>query len=238
MSRHALLVTLIAVCLSCKPAPKQTAKPAAGPQVRATVVTIRTTVDKTNVDHQLVIAGDKARFTGEYDVWRLYDLKANTVTFVDDVARTMRTQPLQKILDDQRARNAASLGGNVPRARIERTTTSKVLHGTTARQAVIVSGTYRRELWLAEHPSIPRGLFAMMHASDPATSPLAPMMKAVDEELSAERGFPLEDRATLGNQRIAERSVTSIAQRDVPQALVTLPKGYKDVTPVARNPQR
>jgi len=237
VSRHALVLTLIAVCLSCKPAPKQPAKPA-GPQVRAVVVTVRTTVDRTNVDHQLVIAGDRARFTGELDVWRLYDLQANTVTFVDDVARTIRREPLQSILQTRRSRNAAPLGAQFPRARIERTATTKALHGVIARQAVIEAGGYRRELWLAEHPSIPRGLFALMHASDTAVSPLAPMMRAVDEALAVERGFPLEDRATLGNQRIAERSVTSIVQREVPEALLTLPKGYRDVTPVARNPQR
>jgi hypothetical protein len=238
VSRHARILFLIAVCLSCKPAPKQPAKPAAGPQVRATVVTIRTTIDNTSVDHALVIARDKVRFTGENDLWRLYDPKAGTVVFVDDVARTIRSEPLAAIAARRRSTNAADLGAHFPSARIQRTTNTKLLHSAVAREAVIESGAYRRQLWLAEHPAIPRGLFAMMHISDSTTSPLAPMMRAVDETLGSERGFPLADRATIGDQVIAERTVTSIVQKDVPEALVTLPKGYRDVTPVARNPQR
>lgn len=235
MSRNALLLTLIAVCISCKPAPKPTAKkPAAGPQVRATVVTLRSTIEKTSVDHQLVIAGSKVRFTGENDLWRLYDTKAGTVTFVDDVAKTYRTETLEAVTARRRTTNAAALGPQFPRARIERTSKTNVLHGATAHQTVIASGSYRRELWMAEHPAIPRGLFAMIHASDTTTSPLAPMMSAVDEAMSKERGFPLSDVSTLNGQPVAERNVTAIAQRDVPEALVTVPKDYKDVSPVEK----
>ena len=235
-----LLLLLVAVCLACKPAQEQPpAKPsAAGPQVRATVVTIRTTVGEKTHDHTLVIAGNRARNTGEQDTWRLYDTKANTVTFVDDVERTLRTEPLSAIAARRRTANAANISAQFPRARLVRTKETKPLHGATARAVAIESGTYRRELWLAEHPSIPRGLFAMMHASDPTTSPLAPMMSAVDQALADERGFPLVDKATMGGRVVVERTVTGIVQRDVPEALLELPKGYKDTTPVARNPQR
>lgn len=235
------LLVLLAVCISCKPAPppQQSAKPsAAGPQVRATVVTIRTTVGDKTHDHTLLIAGNRARNTGEQDTWRLYDTKANTVTFVDDVERTIRTEPLSAIAARRRTANAAAIPPQFPRARLVRTNETKPLHGTTGRKAVIESGTYRRELWLAEHPSIPRGLFAMMHASETPASPLAPMMSAVDHALANERGFPLIDRATVDGKVVVERTVTGIAQRDVAEALLALPKDYKDTTPVARNPQR
>jgi hypothetical protein len=227
-----LLVLLFAVCISCKPAAPPPPKPAAaGPQQRATVVTIRTTVDKKTFDHALVIAGDRARFTGENDTWRLFDTKANTVTFVDDVERTIRTEPLTAIAARRRAANTTAIAEAYPRARLMRTNQTKPLHGATAHAAVIESGQYRRELWLAEHPSIPRGLFAMMHASEKQSSPLAPMMNAVDEALAAERGFPLLERATLNDKVLIQREVTAIAQREVPQTMLALPKGYKDVTP-------
>ncbi|HVE72049.1 MAG TPA: hypothetical protein VNI54_11835 [Thermoanaerobaculia bacterium] len=234
-----VLLVLLAVCISCKPAPQKPAKPAAaGPQVRATVVTIRTTVEKRTVDHSLIIARNRVRFTGENDTWRVYDTKANTVTFVDDVAKTTLTEPLTSILAKRRAANAAAIPFELPRARLVRSKETQSLHGTTVRATVIESGAYKRELWLAEHPAIPRGLFAMMHASEKQSSPFAPMMSAVDQGLLAERGFPLLDRTTLGSDVIVERAVTGIAQREVPEVLVALPKGYKDVTPVARNPQR
>jgi hypothetical protein len=242
VSRYAPLLLLVAVCISCKPAqqpPPQPAKPsAAGPQVRATVITIRTTAGERTIEHTLLIAGSRVRNTGEHDVWRLYDTKANTITFVDDVERTIRTEPLHAIAARRRTANAAAIPPQFPRARLVRTNQTKPLQGATARAAVIESGDYRRELWLAEHPSIPRGLFAMMHVSDTTVSPLAPMMGAVDQALAAERGFPLVDRSTLKDKVVVERAVTGIAQRDVPQALFALPKGYKDTSPVARNPQR
>jgi hypothetical protein len=238
VNRHARLLLLIAVCVSCKPAQQQQpAKPtSAGPQVRATVVAVRTTVEpeKKTYEHTLVIAGNRVRNTGEHDVWRLYDLKASTVTFVDDVEKTIRTEPLGEIVGKRRTTNAAALPAHFRPALIARGGQEKPLHGATARQVVIASGGYRRELWMAEHPSIPRGLFAMMYASDNPSSPLAPMMRDVDQALFGERGFPLVDRTEVpvGNTKlIVERAVTGFTQRQVPESLLALPKGYKDLTP-------
>lgn len=235
--RHLAILLAVTVCISCKPAPQQPSakKSAAGPQVRATVVTIRTTVapDKS-FDHTLVIAGDRARSTGEQDTWRLFDTKADTVTFVDDVEKTIRTEALASIVKTRGATLAAALPEHYPRAKLTRTSERKAFLGANARQVVIQSGAYRRELWLGEHPQIPRGLFAMMHASDAPSSPLAPMMRAVDEALVKERGFPLSDHTEvpLGNDKlIVERTVTGIVQREVPESVLALPKDYKDVTP-------
>ena len=204
--------------------------------MRATVVTIRTTVapDSKTFDDTLVIAGDRARSTGEHDTWRLFDTKADTVTYVDDVEKTIRTEPLASIVKTRGATLAAALPAHYPRAKLARTKERKTLLGANAQQVVIQSGDYRRELWLGEHPQIPRGLFAMMHASDTPSSPLAPMMRAVDEVLMRERGFPLSDRTEvpLGNTKlVVERTVTGIAQKEIPETLLALPKDYKDLTP-------
>jgi len=228
----------VAVCVSCKPAQQQPSanKPAAAePQVRATVVTIRTTTtpDKS-FDHTIVIAGDRARSTGEHETWRLFDTKADTVTYVDDAEKTIRTEALASIVKTRGATLAAALPAHFPRAKLARTKERKTFLGANAQQLVIESGAYRRELWLGEHPQIPRGLFAMMHASDTPSSPLAPMMRAVDEVLVRERGFPLSDRTEvpLGNDKlVVERTVTGIVQREVPETLLALPKDYKDLTP-------
>lgn len=224
--------------MSCKPArqqPSAKTSDAAGPQVRATVVTIRTTIapDKS-FNQTLVIAGDRARSTGEHETWRLFDTKADTVTFVDDVEKTFRTEPFASIVKTRGATLAAALPAHYPRAKLVRTSERKTFLGANAQQVVIQSGAYRRELWLGEHPQIPRGLFAMMHASDTPSSPLAPMMRAVDEVLVRERGFPLSDRTEvpLGNGKlVVERTVTGIVQKEVPESLLALPKDYRDVTP-------
>lgn len=234
--RVALLLS-IAIFSACKPAPPQPAAPkAVGPTVRATVVTIRTTM-KPQAQTQtrtLVITGDRVRDTGERDVWRLFDTKANTVTFVDEIARTVRTEPLNTIIAQRRAITANGLPPHYPRVRVVRPGTKRPMQGVTAELMVIESGAYKRELWLAEHSAIPRGLFAMMYASDPPTLPLAPMMRAVDEALIDTQGFPLADHAEVPVSKdtlIVDRVVVGIATRDVPEALVTIPKGYREIRP-------
>jgi hypothetical protein len=239
MSRYALTVVAVLVCLSCKQqAPQQQTKKsaAAGPQTRATVVTIRTTVtpgDKT-LNQTLVIANDRARNTSEIDAWRLFDTKAETITFVDDVAKTIRIEKMDDAAKRHRAALAGAIPPHYPRLRASRTGTKKPLQGVSAEQFVVQHGGYKRELWVAEHPSIPRGLFAMMQASERPASPLAPMMRGVDEALLATRGFPLVDRTEVayGNQKmVIERAVVSIEQRDVAEAALAAPRGYEDVTP-------
>ena len=235
ISRFVLLLSVAIFC-ACKPA---TSKPAAtkpvGPTVRATVVTIRTTMKPENrtQTRAIVIVGDRARDTGEHEVWRLFDTKASTVTFVDDIARTFRTEALKTLLDQRRVITTGQLPAHYPRARLDRPGTKRPMHGVTAEAIAIESGAYKRELWFGEHPAIPRGLFAMMYASQPPTQPLAPMMRAVDEALLATAGFPLADHAEVpvsNDKLIVDRTVIGIAQRDVPEALVAIPKGYRDVT--------
>jgi hypothetical protein len=232
--RVALLLS-IAIFSACKPAPPQPAAPkAAGPTVRATVVTIRTTMkpEARTQTRTIVIAGDKARDTGEHDVWRLFDTKANTVTFVDEIARTVRTESLKTIVAQRRAVTANGLPPHYPRVRLVRPGTKRPMQGVTAELLVIESGAYKRELWLGEHPAIPDGLFAMMYASDPPTLPLAPMMRTVDDALIATRGFPFADHAEVPVSKdtlIVDRTVVGITTRDMPETLVAIPKGFREI---------
>jgi hypothetical protein len=71
-----------------------------------------------------------------------------------------------------------------------------------------------------------------MHASEPVTSPLAPMMRAVDDALFDLKEFPLLDHAEMpyGKRKlIIDRAVVGITQREVPEMLVTVPKGYREL---------
>lgn len=229
------LVLVLAIVVACKQQPKQVTKPgAAGPQSAATVVSVRTTAGDKSTEHQIVIAGGRARNMNEVDLWRIFDTKAKTVTYVDDVEKTIRTESLDAILRNRRATLAGSLPAHFPRAAIKRGTTKPIL-GVNATEHVITAGAYRRELWMAEHPAIPGDLFAMMHASDAPSSPRSmPMVRAVEEELMRVKGFPLVDRTELpyGKKRLAvEHAVTGIASRQVPEAMLSAPKDYRDLTP-------
>lgn len=239
MSYRRLVIVLAVVCVSCKqPARPQAGRPAAagGPQIEATVVTIRTTVQPggSTQDHTLIIAGDRARSTSERDVWRVFDTGASTVTTVDEISRTVRTEPLPVLMRRRRTAANSALPAHYPRLRMQKTGEKRPILGATAEQSVIRSGEYRRELWLADHPSIPDGLFAMMIASEPPSSPLAPMTRAIDEALMSTKEFPLLDRAEVPLEKeklIVERTVTAIARRRVPEAMLTPPRAYLDLTP-------
>jgi len=243
VNRRTLVLLLALVCAGCKQqAPQQKAPPAAGPQLRATVVTIRTTLepDRKTLLHTLVIGGGRARSTDEQDQWRLFDMKAKTVTFVDDIAKTARTESLDSLLKKHRERLAEPLPPHYPRAYVKRTGEKRTMQGVTAEETRIDVGGYRRELWLAEHRAIPGGLFAMMQASDGPSSPLAPMMRAADDVLTRTPGFPLLDRGevTIGDKkRVTDREVVGIAERNVPQALLSVPAGYRDLTPKPAAPK-
>jgi hypothetical protein len=228
---------LVATSIACKPALQEPARPAdGGPRVRATVVTIQavTEPEKKTFTRTIVIAGDRVRDTGELDVWRLYDTKAKTITWVDDVAKTIRTEPFASVLEKRRGAVATALPAYYPRATFTRTKERRTLQGVLAAQAVIEAGSYRRELWLGTHQAIPAELFAMMHLSEPPSTPLAPMMRAVDEAIATTRGFPLADRLSIpmrSGNLVVERTVTAIAQQEVLESVLTLPKAYRDVTP-------
>ena len=230
------LVLVLAIFIACKQAPTQETKPgsATGPQLAATVIAVRTTIGDKSTNHEVVIANGRARSTNEADVWRLFDTKANTVTFVDDVEKTIRVEPLETILTNRRATLAGTLPSHYPQATIKRGGTKPIL-GVNATQHVITAGAYRRELWIAEHRAVPEELFAMMHASDaPSSARMMPMVRDVEEELLRAKGFPLVDRTELpyGKKKmVVERTVTGIASRQVPEAMLTIPREYRDVTP-------
>lgn len=240
--RATAVVLLFIACN--KPAPKPPRQTAgAGPQVRATVVTIRTTLQPANrnITHTVVIGESMARSTDEADTWRLYDLRQNRVTFVDDIERTIRTLSLESLIAARRAQLRRPSDREVPRAEYEATDQQRQILQVDARQSVIRLGGYTRELWFAEHPAIPNHLFAMMHASDPPSTRLAAIISGPDDALLAVRAFPLAERAELpyGNQKmVVDRLVTAIEQKNVPASMLEVPKDYKDLTkaPAASRP--
>lgn len=219
--RFLLLVLLCAACN--KPQAPKTSQPAApaGPSVRATVVTIRTTIQPGNrqLTHTLSIANGRARAGNEVDSWRLYDVEHNAVTYVDDLAHTYRTVPMAKLLATRKQALAGAVPDMLPRATMAATGAKKTLQGVEAREYVITMGGYQRHLWIATHSAIPPQLFAMMQASDEVVSPLAATTRAADDVMTTLRGFPLADHAELqigDKTMVVDREVISIEQRDVP----------------------
>lgn len=206
------------------------------PSVEATVVTIQTTIQPENrtYAHSLVIGTDRARSGDEVDGWRLFDFVNGRVTFVDDVARTYRIESVASLRDALQKSMSQDLAAGIPRVAVVRTGARRVIQGADATQIVFRSGSYVRELWIANQPAIPPGLFAMMAASAPPTSSLAPMMKNAEEALLVSVGFPLADHAeiTYGDKKLSvDHTVVRIEKRAVPQSWLNVSSSYQDVTP-------
>ena len=191
------------------------------PQVRATVVTIVTTIQPANktFSHSLAIANNRARSGDELDEWRLFDLKANTVTFISSVNKSVRTLPVAQLAKQRQTANAGALPSYIPHTEVT----------NAGGKIVIRAGGYTRTLTIAQNASIPPQLFSMMIASDPMTSPFAPMTKSVDEALLNVRGFPMSDHAEIaidGKKLVVDRNVVKVEQKDVDASWLEVPAGY------------
>lgn len=235
MTRRILVLLLAAVVAACDRSPRPGPSAASGPQVPAVVVTIRTTLQPQNRVQQraIVIVGERARDTSERDVWRIVDTKERSVTFVDDVAKTHRTERLASLVDKRKKVDAQALASFFPRAKVRTSAAVRRIEGRDARETAIEAGGYTRSLWFSTVDGIPAELFAMFQVSEPQSSPLAPMMREADEALQATRGFPLLDQATFtaGEEKYAvEHRVVSIERKPVAQSLFEIPRGYRDLT--------
>jgi hypothetical protein len=235
--RQRIIACALAVATSCREVARvsRTAEAVREPQVRATVVTLQTTIQPLNETfvHVLAIAGGRARCSQEIDSWRLIDLNRNSVTFVDDIAKTYRVESFASLFATRRAAMLETLPDGTPHARVGATGAKRMIHGLTASQLAVRLGGYQRDLWIANHPALPPQLFTIMSLTQPVTTPLAPAMKALDDELLNLRGFALEDHAELpyGNTRmIVDTMVLKIEQRDVPQSWLNVSANYRDVT--------
>lgn len=230
------LITIVAIALAigCQE-PKQAVSHAGEPQVRATVVTIRTTIQPSNRNyvHALMIANGLARSGDEVDAWRLFDLKKQQVTFVDDITKTYRTSSLDAVTKEHRDAYAKPPAPELPVAQWIASGEKKTISGFEATKSMVKMGGYQRELWIAEKSPIPAELFAFMRASDPAPSPIAGVARAVDEAMLNIRGFPVADHAELpfdNKKLVVDRTVVKVEQKDVPASWFRVPIGYRNAT--------
>ena len=227
-----------------KPVQQPQARPTANaePQVRATVVTVQTTLQpaKKTLTHQIVIAGERVRSMDDIDRWRLIDLRQNTVTFVDDITRSYRTESLAALVNKRRQAMAEEAPRGVRPAEFISTGAQRVMQNVPTSQSVIRAGGYQRQLWMANHPALPANLFSVLYASEPIRSRYAPVLKNVDAALINLRGFPFVDHAELpyGKAKLViDRTVTSIEQRDIPAKWLNVNPRYTEVKePAAGRP--
>ncbi len=238
---EAFATVILLLSVACEPIAPRLNKKAGppipgGPQVLATVITIRTTLQPENktTTSTIVIGNNLARQAEEVGTWRLFDFKRDRVAFVDDMAKAYRYESLQSL--EQRHADAAlqPMADGMPHAEYLITGARRPILGVEASQAIVKLGGYQRELWFGEHPAIPPDLFALIQASE-LPGPASPIVGKSNEGLLAMRGFPLVDHAEVPfgkNKIVVDRAVVSIARRNVPESLLVIPAAYREIKPV------
>lgn len=236
-ARRKWLAALIVFLAACNRPSVKPARPAASePKIHAIIVTIQTTMPPSPKPwtHTIVIANDRARSSDEVDEWRLFDFKEKSVTFVDDLSKTYRKLSFADVEATHRASLSQPLPEGMPRAQFVVGDAQKTLQGVVAKQSMIRIGAYQRELWIASHPLIPQGLFAIMQASEPVSSPLAGVMHQADEALIEVKGFPMSDHAELPYEKrklVVDNIVVKIENSEVAASWLKVDGSYKEVAP-------
>ena len=250
MRRCACALLLVAACSKqAVQAPLRKIEGLAEPTIQATVVTIQTSLQPQNkaLTHSIVIANGLARSDDELDHWRLFNLDQNSITFVDDLAKTYYTVPVDVgprpsaaaegggptwVQTGAKRPSAAAEGGGPTWVQTGAKRPSAAAEGggptwvqTGAKR--VVNGVEASQ-FLIRMGAYQRELWIGAPPSIPQQ--LFAMMNA---DLSTIRGFPMLDHSELSygkSKLVVDRSVVKIEQKNVPQSLLTLRSDYKNIT--------
>lgn len=182
----------------------------------------------------ILVHGSKVRIGSDLDRWRLFDLEARTVTWVDEIEGTYRTSGAEELIARRRRQLAAAPLSGVSRVEAERTGETMEVAGVVADQWVMRLGTYEREIWLSREPLAGRGFLELFLASEPLSAPNAGVLRDAWGALMTQDGFPVYERSAFqweGGSLVARRRLVSIESRQLPARLFEIPRDLRDVSP-------
>lgn len=239
--RLTIAVALAAIVSGCRDAPADapsTAPRRTGPTVEAKVLTIRESSHPPTRAFlsPIVVWGSKVRIGADLDHWRLFDLEAETVTWVDDIAGTYRTVRVADLVSRRQRQLRAAVPGGIPLLEGGPTGRAVEVEGIAAEQWLMKLGGYEREVWLTKEPLAGEGFFRMWLVSEPINEAYAGVLRNVEGALMRQDGFPVYERSTFvwdGGEMVSRRRLVSIATRQVSASLFEIPADYRDVTPPA-----
>ena len=214
----------------------------AGPQIAATMVTIRTTFQPANktTTTTIAIANDRARDLDEIGEWRLYDLANDRVIFVNEFAKSFRYETIPSLRARYEYAATAPLNDKIVPATFSSTGARRDIAGTPATQSIVRLGGYQRQIWFGSHPQIPPQLYSLMILSRRPSAD-APITEGVDNALFNARGFPLAEHTELpfANTKIViDREVVKVDRRTVAASIFEIPRGYKEIASPPAPPPR
>lgn len=237
----ALAALAAATCSRPAPPAEPVAPAPASTTIDATVITLRVVSQPGNetTRHELLIANGKVRSTDEIDRWRLFDTRDDTVTYVDDVARTFRRETRQNLLD-RYSRELAAAPRMPAAAVVEREAVTRTMDGYAARGLVIRLGAFERELWITEGLPIDPTFFSLYTDAEPLDPDGIRAMRSAITALDRVRGYPVIDhvRFQSGKQSIdVETTVESVGNRSISAARLRVPTGYREITESPAGPR-
>ncbi|MFN2441831.1 MAG: DUF4412 domain-containing protein [Thermoanaerobaculia bacterium] len=234
----AISIVLATVLTGCNRAPAVDPSPRPrrdGPTVEAKVLTIRESHHPPTRAFlsPIVVFGSKVRIGTDLDQWRLFDLEAQTVTWVDEIARTYRTVSAADLARRRQRQLRTAVPGGIPLIEGGSTGLEAELEGVAAEQWLMKLGGYEREIWLSKEPLAGSGFLRMWLTSEPISEPYAGVMRNVDGALMRQDGFPVYERTAFtweGGAMVSRRRLVSIETRQVSASLFEIPSDYLDVS--------
>lgn len=210
-----------------------------GRRVRARVLSIRTNMSGRphGFRHLVIYANNRVRIGNEVDSWRLFDLAARTVTTVDDVKRTYKTESLSTVVRKHRQLLATPIPDLIKPAEIEIVPQPESWNNIPIRRYRIRVGGYRRELWMSTTIIIPEPFWVLYLATEPLDGPYAGILQKANGLLLHSTGFPVVDRSDMeydGKKFVIEKVLEKVEDRAVPVSWLEVPAGYKNLTPATK----
>jgi hypothetical protein len=227
------LAAALALALSCRePAPPPPPPP---PTVAATVLVYETSVAPENRTFrwQVLTDGTRVRFGDDAESWRLFDMAARTVTFVDETRRSWRSRSFDDVLAARGALLETPLPDATPRARVSEEPLG-VAEGREVIGIRVEAGGYRRLLVVSKAPMLPAGSLALKWATDPLEPTNAGMLRDFLPALLGKEGTTVSDRNELtweGGSMSVETKLVSVRPNIVPKSIFEVPAGFRRAEP-------
>lgn len=241
--RFTAVALACAVLLACSepelPLPRLIRPMSRGPRVQAKVLSIRTNMSGKphGFRHLIVHANHRVRIGNEVGSWRLFDLTARTVTTVDEVTRTYRTDSLSTIVRKHRQVLATPIPDLIKPAAVEILPEPTSWNSIPIQRYRIRLGGYRRELWMSTTPILPEPFWVLYLATEPLEGPYAGILQKANGLLLQSTGFPVVDRSDMeydGKMLVIEKVLEKVDHRAVPASWLEIPRGYQNLSPATK----
>lgn len=238
-----LFLAFIAIACAEDPEPARPRKPdGTVPATVASFAVVTRPQGTESVERIAVARNGRVRLPDEKGWWRLFDIESHEVITVDEIARTVRSEDFDDVLDRLRTRARQSSDAPVLRtSRVEDNVETVAGYRASMVRAVMGRG-YEREMWVSDRTLIHSDLFLLLLATDAVQDEDLPSLRSLIELLDGLEGYPVIDRSRMeldGVEYQIERRLITVADQEVPAGWFEIPEWAEvelRALPVGRQP--